>query len=192
MAVKTFSVNEVLTAADTNTYLANSGLVYIDSVTVTNQPYARLANCFSNTYRDYRIVCDFFSIDLALRSAYLRLFDGTNAVTTNYAGKAIIYDTQNASSSPATYDSATTAYPIGTTGPNTNNPTLATIDVGRPYEAEQTTFAGSFSGHSYGFYYSMGIHGGNHTTKVAYPGIQLIVNTGNITGTMTVYGYRKP
>jgi hypothetical protein len=29
MAIKTFTTGEVLTAADTNTYLANSGLVYV-------------------------------------------------------------------------------------------------------------------------------------------------------------------
>ena len=34
MAIKTFTTGEVLTAADTNTYLANSGLVYVASGTV--------------------------------------------------------------------------------------------------------------------------------------------------------------
>ena len=34
MAIKTFTTGEVLTASDTNTYLANAGLVYITSTAV--------------------------------------------------------------------------------------------------------------------------------------------------------------
>jgi hypothetical protein len=34
MAIKTFTTGEVLTASDTNTYLANSGLVYVKSQTI--------------------------------------------------------------------------------------------------------------------------------------------------------------
>jgi len=36
MAIKTFTTGEVLTAADTNTYLTNSGFQYVSSGSFTN------------------------------------------------------------------------------------------------------------------------------------------------------------
>jgi hypothetical protein len=58
MAIKTFAVGEVLTASDTNTYLANSGLVYVGSITFTGQTGANLDSVFTGTYRNYLIVAD--------------------------------------------------------------------------------------------------------------------------------------
>ena len=56
MAVKTFT-NEQLTASDTNTYLANAGLVYITSTTVGSAVSSvTVSNCFSSTYDHYRII----------------------------------------------------------------------------------------------------------------------------------------
>jgi hypothetical protein len=56
MAIKTFTAGEILTAADTNTYLANSGLVYITTTTATSGTTLNISNCFSSTYSNYRIV----------------------------------------------------------------------------------------------------------------------------------------
>ena len=59
MAVKTFTTGEVLTAADTNTYLNNGGLVWIKTATVTNAADSGTAfrSIFTSTYDAYRIVC---------------------------------------------------------------------------------------------------------------------------------------
>jgi len=56
MAVKTFT-SEVLTSADTNTYLANSGLVYVTQVTVGSAVASvTVSSCFNATYDAYKIV----------------------------------------------------------------------------------------------------------------------------------------
>ena len=56
MAIKTFTTGEVLTASDTNTYLANAGLVYITSTTVGSAVSSvTVSNCFSSTYKTYLI-----------------------------------------------------------------------------------------------------------------------------------------
>jgi len=67
MAIKTFTTGEVLTASDTNTYLANSGLTYITQVTQTSGANLDITSCFSATYDAYRIVCT----DLRLSAAAL-------------------------------------------------------------------------------------------------------------------------
>ena len=56
MAIKTFSSGEVLSAADTNTYLTNSGLVYITSATATSGGTLSINNCFTSTYARYRVI----------------------------------------------------------------------------------------------------------------------------------------
>ena len=57
MAVKTFTTGEVLTAADTNTYLNNGGLVFIKQQTVgTTVASVTVSSAFSSTYENYRII----------------------------------------------------------------------------------------------------------------------------------------
>ena len=57
MAIKTFTTGELLTASDTNTYLANSGLVYITGGALSSTA-VNFVGCFTSTYTDYRIVVD--------------------------------------------------------------------------------------------------------------------------------------
>ena len=56
MAVKTFT-STTLSVADTNTYLANSGLVYVSTTTWTaGATSIPVTSCFSSTYDNYRII----------------------------------------------------------------------------------------------------------------------------------------
>ena len=56
MAVKTFT-SEVLSSSDTNTYLANSGLVYVTSATIGSAVSSvTVSSAFSATYDAYKIV----------------------------------------------------------------------------------------------------------------------------------------
>jgi len=57
MAIKTFTTGEVLTAADTNTYLANSGLVFVKSQTIGSAVSSvTVSDAFSSTYDNYKII----------------------------------------------------------------------------------------------------------------------------------------
>lgn len=58
MAVKTFT-SEILTSSDTNTYLANAGLVYVTSATITaGASSVVVSNCFNSTYDRYKIIIE--------------------------------------------------------------------------------------------------------------------------------------
>jgi hypothetical protein len=74
MAVKTFTTGEVLTAADTNTYLANAGFVYVSSGTFTNAASFDVTG-FSSAY-------DFYQLFLTIQ---------TNAAATSSTVTAVIY-----------------------------------------------------------------------------------------------------
>ena len=83
MAIKTFSVNEVLTASDTNTFLANSGLVFIKSDTITTGSSKEITGVFSSTYNNYRIVISNMKTTVP-SGVYIQM--GTNAANYYWAG----------------------------------------------------------------------------------------------------------
>ena len=83
MAVKTFGT-EVLTSADTNTYLANSGLVYVTSVVATTGSTINISNCFTSTYDSYKIVISNFTANTTVGFDMQLLASGTPATTGYY------------------------------------------------------------------------------------------------------------
>ena len=86
MAIKTFTTGEVLTASDTNTYLANSGLVYISTTTATSGSSVTVSNCFSSTYDAYKIIATGGGTAAATPIAFQ--FTG---ITTSYYGGVIYF-----------------------------------------------------------------------------------------------------
>ena len=80
MAIKTFTTGEVLTAADTNTYLANSGLVYITQATLTGVS-VNIQGCFSAAYDSYLLQFTNAKTTAATVSAW-QLLNGATPITT--------------------------------------------------------------------------------------------------------------
>ncbi len=81
MAIKTFTTGEVLTAADTNTYLNNGGYVYVGGGSFTTTANADFDNVFTSTYDDYRIVLTFTAIS-ANNTQFFRFIDSAGSVVT--------------------------------------------------------------------------------------------------------------
>lgn len=178
MAIKTFSSGEVLTSADTNTYLANSGLVYITSTNVGTSTSATVSNCFSSTYDNYRIIID--GVTAGLVDFTFQLSGITGSVYT-YQGyyQLIGVGTIN------TYGATGTTMPIGTFAASGNNfmqleissPNLAKIKYGQM--TSNSTLLSS-------------VQGSQINSTVQSTGFTVAAASGNISGgTITVYGYRK-
>ncbi len=81
MAIKTFAVGEVLTASDTNTYLANSGLVYVAQTTFAAAATVQFTNVFNSTYSHYRSILQVTGSTGT--NFYIRLLVGTTPQTGN-------------------------------------------------------------------------------------------------------------
>jgi hypothetical protein len=182
MAIKTFTAGETLTAADTNTYLANSGLVFIKSQTITGTPTSVTINsAFSSTYDDYKIILtgivpsatDSFRIKFGSMTAngygsmYYDQYTGgaTSTLRTNNA--ASNYLSLNQGSAGVT----STSFDV--TGPNTTNYTNV-----------------------YGMWYGRGFGGWATSTvmdSTQYTSFTILTDgAGTISGGMiSVYGYRK-
>lgn len=192
MAIKTFSSGEVLTAADTNTYLTNSGLVYITTATASGTAAAlNITSCFSATYDNYRI--EIANIRSTSNSAtYFQMLSGSTPISTGTYGWAYVgISTLNAST-----NSQASSQTQGYIGVNTNlsseTSNSAVFDIMNPYLARRTVFLGqswAINAGQNGFDCRNG--GAVHETTTAYDGIRIFTGLGNITFTARIYGYRQ-
>jgi hypothetical protein len=181
MAIKTFTTGEVLTAADTNTYLANSGLTYITSANVPTSPAASsltVSNCFSSTYDNYRII---------IAGVTSGLVDFTIQLTGITGSVYVCQGTYQLSgvSTVNPYAATSTTLPLGTfaaTGNNFVQLELSSPNLAKIKYAYMTSNSNLLSSQQ----------GGLVNSTVQSTGFTVAVASGNISGgTVTVYGYRK-
>jgi hypothetical protein len=177
MAIKTFTTGELLSSSDTNTYLANSGLVYVTSATIgTAVSSVAVANAFSATYDNYKIVAH-GGIGNTFQAISMTL---TGAATSYYQILAYWAYAGGAATSAGVSNAAQWTY-IGESGDSNT----IDIDVLGPNTAKYTQFAGNYIGSV------AGTIAGYHAQTTAYTGFT-IATAGTMTGgTITVYGYRK-
>jgi hypothetical protein len=188
MAIKTFTTGEILTASDTNTYLANSGLVYITKGTLSSTT-TDFVGCFSSTYDNYRIVIDSLNPNSSSDLYWRMLTGSTPAATADYSWftngflDSGVASTSNAAGQTLGYTGYTQT--VGSFVGGT-----ITMDVIGP-NLNQRTFCHTQAIGYYGTFGNRG--GGSHYNVVAqYTGIRFLTATAaTITGNVTIYGYRK-
>lgn len=204
MAIKTFATGDVLTASDTNTYLANSGLVVITPSSVTNGSIISgtgsatanstvstltLNGVFSTTYDSYRVVISNLTMSSTANSTviYALMHDGTNPAATNYNYGLTKIDIATGAVTSNYVALGTSGIVVGF---GNGDKFSTSFDVLSPDLAVYTVFT-QLTGvnTSVGYFYT---GSGMHQTATAYTGLRLAPSSGTITGgTITVYGYRK-
>ena len=182
MAIKTFTTGEVLTAADTNTYLANSGLVFVKSQTIgSGVTSVTVSNAFSATYDNYRILVN--TTGSLAQSIGCRL-DGSS---TAYA-QFVIYGDLGSNAVLGFQQTSGSEFRFVGGSSSTSNSSIACFDLLNPFAAAYTRMPS-------GPYFesnSMGTSNGEHRVATSYTGLVIVSGNGTFTGgTITVYGYRK-
>jgi hypothetical protein len=189
MAIKTFTAGEVLTAADTNTYLANSGLTYITGGALSTAT-TDFVGCFSSTYTNYRIVIDQIAWS-GTAGIYFRMLSGTTPATGGdyfwaYTGINILGTTSNSNGNAQTLGF------LGSENNGANNLLIGNLsfDIFAPNTSQRTLFEGIGASVITDFASKSGI--AIHNQLVAYTGIRLLTNSAvTMTGNVNIYGYRK-
>ena len=184
MAVKTFTTGEVLTASDTNTYLANAGLVYVTSTTVGSAVSSvTISNCFSSTYDAYSVV---WIGGTASTLGDMRLQLGTTA--TGYAYNLIYTIYGNTTVQAVTSANDTSWKYIGGVG---TDAVSVQFDIYNPNRTYKTFVSGSYVGVTTANGAGQFIGFLNNSTS--YTDLKLFVDSPTTLtgGTITVYGYRK-
>ena len=171
----------------TNAWMAQGqgspGLVHIASSTFSAVSSFSINNCFTSTYDNYRIVGEFTGNTALGLNGRLRLA-GSDASGSNYDVNDL---TMGASTVVDTQTNNTTSVNVG--AGNTGRRSGFVLDVFSPAIAQETTFIGLRS------YPLDDIRGNvqfaNHNLATAYDGITVFPNTGNVSGTIRIYGYRN-
>ena len=153
------------------------GLVFITSATASASATLNINSCFSSTYTNYRIIYNFTgstTLELQMR---LRLvttdYSGTEYTDYGYGmGSGGAFNLQHVN---------TTQFTIGYV--NTTEPIWGSMDIYSPNVAVKTNFS-NLSGIAASIYENGRV---NQTTQ--YDGFSLLASTGNITGTVKIYGY---
>jgi len=184
MAIKTFTTGEVLTASDTNTYLANAGWVYVNSGTFSGQTALQVSSVFTSTYTNYKVVFENIISATGNPSANLQLTTGGTPSTVNYSHGSQYW----------TFQATPTSFPFGDLNAaqwstmlfNTTPASSVEYTIYGPAVALATNM--TYSGVMYTNTFRTG--GGIHNVATAYDGFRL--NSANaISGTWSVYGQRK-
>jgi hypothetical protein len=185
MAVKTFTDNTALPASDINTYLANSGLVYITSATVTAAATAYIDGCFTSTYDNYTVTWE-TTDQSGTGSFQFRLRTGGTASAANYYYSGFQYYFTAAAGAEQGNNVNQVLFSAATT----SGKTYSVLQLNDPYVAKQTNYIFDYvSAYSN---YAGGSVRGQHTPATSYDGFQINMNTGaTMTGVLRVYGWRQ-
>jgi len=180
MATKTFVASEVLTASDTNTYLANSGLVYVKSQTVGSAvSTVAVSNAFNATFDNYLIT---YTSGTQTVDTNIKMQLGS--ATTNYYGVMIYSSFLGGSINNASQNNAAQWDFAGG-----GNSSLSTIhcEVLAPFLSIPTHLS-SFIRYSTVYGRNVGYQG----DSTSFTAFTVFPSAGTLTGgTITVYGYRK-
>ena len=187
MAVKTFTT-ETLNSADTNTYLANSGLVYITEKTVTSSTETGSAfqSIFTSTYTSYRIVCR--SLTAVTNGALPRMtfYYGTSTEQASLYYSAVTNVVYNGTSSITAVNNG--GYiGLGAACDNLGSSTFS-MDI---HNIGTSTNPNVLVAYADGYSGAWSHGGGLINTARTYTGVNFKMSTGNIAMVATVYGYRK-
>jgi hypothetical protein len=188
MAIKTFTTGEVLTAADTNTYLANSGWVYVTSTTFSAVSTVSLNNCFSSTYDHYKVIINNYGSAVSFTRWRLRAGGSDNSSagyfrygfnTAYNSGSLVLYNGGSETSwVPCT------SYGNSAAGSGTTELFVSMPFVNTSYTMTSTDCNDSSAGQSYKL-------NGTFNATTSFDGFSMFPNGGTITGTITVYAIRK-
>lgn len=178
MAFKTFS-GTTLSSSDVNTYLTNSGLVYVTSATVSGTPSSLVVpDCFNSSFDNYRVVFDQITFSAG---GYNYLFQ-VGGYSSLYYGTSN-YDSSGAGSGRVATNNGTALY----AGVQDSASTSCTLDITNPYLAKSTIIQGLSMGANYGSWTI-----GQHANAVSCTSFTLVVGSGTLTGgSIYVYGYRR-
>jgi hypothetical protein len=187
MAVKTFTTGEVLTASDTNTYLANSGLVYVSSGSFSNAATADITG-FTSTYKAYRVViAPYRHTGTGATNVTATLRTSGGAATGGYYGAGWYVSFTGGSGAVGARNNGTDTL-VGTVF-DQNRITrtfleISSVGASGSYPSMTGYYYDFANAYNVSFGYELS-NAGNTIDRIR------IACANNMTGTWTVYGYRE-
>lgn len=160
--------------------VTGAGLDLIVTQSFSAASSVSLNNCFSADYDNYAVLLTLTGSTSAATTLRMRA-SGTDAAT-NYNWQVL---NVNGTSVGAAAVASQTSYAIADTG---TGKTTADVLIFDPFAAAATNLHLRANARTLNTLY-MNI--GQHTTATSYDGLSVIASSGTITGSVSVYGYRK-
>ena len=185
-----FTTGQVFTSAAAND-MANSGLTYITSGALSSTG-TNFAGCFTSTYDNYRIVMSSLALSADADIYWAGLVGTTPSTSADYSFAQLGLRADNTA-----LNAANSASTLGYTGFTATGGVggvvvgSVSIDIYGPKLTQRTFMTVNAMGYSLGFYARQGMSHFNLTTS--FNGIRFTAGAApTMTGTVTIFGYRKP
>lgn len=173
--------------------VTGTGLDLIASVNATGVSNIIISNCFTSSYQNYRlIITNVLTSNAAATDINMRLRSGTTSSSGShyYAARTYSEMVSGGSLSAVGY-AALTAWTLAQQNSGFSNGIFTSAcDILRPAEIWPTFLHHVGSGQGGGNWYQItGVHGQNQ--YVAYDSLDIFPQSGNISATVRLYGYRN-
>lgn len=168
------------------TQVAQGGLVHIVTESFSAVSSVSLDNCFSGDYDNYLVFLNKLVCSAGVNGLMRMRASGTDATGSDYAWQTIEANGTSVSGSRSTSQSS---YRVISLRTDANGSDVA-VNVFRPYVASQTNIATHISYDSYAGAL-LSAHVGTHNISTAYDGFTFFPLSGTVTGTVSVFGYKK-
>ena len=183
------AIRDLGDAIDTTVFANSPGLVHINETTMSAVASQSINDVFTSTYDNYLIIFKITSttgngqIFMKMRAA------GTNA-SSNYEF-ALLGFGANASTSNADGTGSTSGMYIMSKNAGVARNAVTRLELFSPALAQATRATLQISGNETNAIYFGWSGMGTHKDETAYDGADFISNTGNITGSITIFAFRK-
>jgi hypothetical protein len=157
------------------------GLVHINTTTFSAVSTLSLNSVFSAAYDTYEIQVRLDSVSAANPQLQMRLRASGTDATTNYLGFRLIQSSTTVQGSDNILGS--TLWFLAQN--SSTRATLVSATINSPFRAEKTVMVSHDSGSFNEFF------GNHHSTASSYDGFTFLTDTGTMTGTVRVYGYKN-
>lgn len=204
MAIKSLRVDSLDTASNRGglvqvvptSIAVGSGSGSVDSngnVTFSGASSISINGCFNSVYDNYKILFNTTGLSTNLECRFRLRASGTDASGANYSGGGFYNYSSGATVGGLNYNGAT-FYTFGGAGTILNSAApsrnLFVVDMCRPFIASETMW-NSFISNQDTAGFRATIQGNLHDAGTSYDGFSIFTSTGNITGTIRVYGYNQ-
>ena len=180
----TYTQSQISSLLDAKSPVSTTGLVLISTSTFSAVSSVSLDNVFSAAYENYKILVSMTGTTSQQANIRFRV-GGVDASGANYNyGRVAVV-------ASAIAGSTSTSQSEGGVGNFANaERSFITMDVFNPFLAVNTQYASS-SNQRQQSNFAVYNYSGSHNVDTSYTGFTLSAATGNITGTIKVYGYKQ-
>jgi hypothetical protein len=163
-------------------------------VTFSGASTVSLNDVFSATYDNYRIIINSNNSTVSAQSNFLRMrVGGADNSSSNYrwSGSYIFDNAATPGVNSQASNGLGTSFYSGASSSTAGFTAFTVLDLSNPFATKHTSYSGiAYSYDQFGTRGGVDTQGGVMSVTTSYTGFTIVSGSGNITGTISVYGYK--